>query len=127
MQWMRSSEIKISKMNDRVIIKKMKLDECKEIIGVSFEDFFQPVELEKYYAPGNLRSLCARYLVKKSLLDYFKLSNYLDIGILNDEKGKPELIICGELSRKIKEMSVKQILCSISHSRNWVASMVVID
>ncbi|MFH0866194.1 MAG: hypothetical protein V1904_08360 [Bacteroidota bacterium] len=106
----------------------MKFHECKEIIEeVSLEVLFQPVELEKYLVPGNYRSLCGRYLVKKSLLDYFQSSRYLEISILNDKNGKPEIFTCGGLMQKIKDTGVKNIMCSISHSRNWIASMVVIE
>jgi len=105
----------------------MKLDECKEIISESLATIFQPIEMDKYFSKYNYSRLCGRYLIKKSLLDYFKSFNYLDIGVLNDEKGRPVISIKGELLKQIKETGVKKVLCSISHSRNWVASMVVID
>ncbi len=96
-------------------------------MGISLTDIFQPIEIEKYFSANNYRRLCGRYLIKKSILDYFKTSNYLDIGILNDEKGRPVVSFRGELLKIIEKTDVKKVLCSISHSRNWVASMVVID
>lgn len=105
----------------------MKLGKCKEIIGISLTNFFQPAEIDKYFSNYNYSRLCGRYLIKKSLLDFFKSSNYLDIGVLNDEKGKPILSFQGELLEEMKKKGVKKVLCSISHSRNWVASMVIID
>jgi holo-[acyl-carrier protein] synthase len=114
-------------VNKQVIVKKIRLDECKEIICNSLVIFFQENELEKYFSPHNYRSLCGRYLVKKSLLGCFKSSNYHDIGILNDDKGKPEIFFQGELKKEMKESGVQEVICSISHSRNWVACMVVIE
>jgi phosphopantetheinyl transferase (holo-ACP synthase) len=114
-------------VDKQVIVNKIRLGECKEIISNSLVSFFQVIELEKYFSPHNYRSLCGRYLVKKSILGCFKSSNYLDIGILNNDKGKPEIFFQGELKKEMKESGVKEVVCSISHSRNWVVSMVVIE
>ena len=118
---------KTNKLTDHTIIKKEKLEDCKNLISISLETFFLSIELDKYYSENNLRSLCGRYLVKKSILEYFKTNNFLEIQILNNEKGKPEITILGELKQKAKTMGISNLQCSISHSKNWVASMVVIE
>jgi len=118
---------KTNKLTDYTIIKKEKLEECKNLISISLESFFLSIELEKYFSENNLRSLCGRYLVKKSILDHFKTNNFLEIQILNNEKGKPDINILGELKQKAKLLGISNLQCSISHSKNWVASMVVIE
>jgi phosphopantetheinyl transferase (holo-ACP synthase) len=89
-------------------------------------NWFTGKELEKFSLEKNAGSLAARYLVKKRICDQLGNDDIkMDLEILNDPYGKPEIRL-GEVIRPILEKAgIRSILCSISHSRNYITGMTV--
>ncbi len=88
--------------------------------------WFSKGEMEEFSFPRNSRSLAARYLVKKRICDQLNLSEHMsEIEILNDSFGKPEISFSENMSRKIEQAGVLKILCSLSHSRNYITGMTI--
>jgi phosphopantetheinyl transferase (holo-ACP synthase) len=90
-------------------------------------DIFSIRELQTYSFPENARSLAGRYLIKKTICDYLAEPGKMnEIEILNNGSGKPDVFISGGLSESVRAAGIKKILCSISHSRNFIAGMTII-
>jgi phosphopantetheine--protein transferase-like protein len=92
------------------------------------ERWFSEKELETFSFDKRASSLAGRYLIKKAVAD--KLGQDFDkseIEILNNEFGKPDIVI-GENVRKILDKAgIKKVWCSISHSRNIIAGMTILS
>ena len=104
-------------------------DEMEEIlIKQSSEYKLIDEELKSLKYRNLVKKLGARYLIKKTILDFLGLSEGNDeIEIENEDSGKPVLSFRGIVDEKIKQMKVNCIKISISHSRNYVATLVVIE
>ncbi len=94
----------------------------------SNEYYFNESELKSVKNKNAVKSLGARYLIKESILDYLNLDkNYKDIEIESEEHGKPNIGFTGKVKEKIKEMGVDNVQISISHSRNFISTLVVLE
>lgn len=90
----------------------------------SYNTFFSDDELNAVQNKNQIKSLGARYLIKKSILDYYHLNDsFKEIEIVNGKNGKPELILMDQLKNVIQN----KIHISLSHSRNYISTLVVID
>ena len=90
--------------------------------------FFTENELESAKQKNRKKSLNARYLIKKTILDYLDLKNdYMDIEIENDISGKPIIRFKGKVNKQIKNKQIINIQISISHSKNYIATLVTIE
>jgi len=49
-----------------------------------------------------------------------------EIEIMNDEFGKPELQYGDNMLAAIHKARIRKIMCSISHSRNFISGMTII-
>lgn len=89
-------------------------------------DWFNEGELRKFSLARNAGSLGARLLIKRRICRGLKeIASGNEIEILNDPLGKP-MITLGETARQaLKKAGFSRILCSISHSRNYIAGMTV--
>lgn len=91
--------------------------------------FFTGTELE--YCSGRLRCLGAKLLIKECVFAYLESEvgalarNYREIEILNDELRKPMVRLFSGVRQCADRLHIKNILVSISHSRSWIAGMVV--
>jgi len=94
--------------------------------GKNPERWFSEKELEVFSFPENVRSLAARYLIKKRICDHISEPAYIrEIEILNDSFGKPEIILGENIRHATERAGIKEILCSISHSRNYITGMTI--
>ena len=90
------------------------------------EKWFSNNELQEFPFPERARSLAGRYLIKKTICDQIEgLSNMHEIEILNNSFGKPEISLGINIQADIHKNGIKKILCSISHSRNFVSSLTI--
>jgi phosphopantetheinyl transferase (holo-ACP synthase) len=90
------------------------------------EEWFSSRELKKFSSPGNAGSLAGRYLIKKTICDFLdEHQNMQEIEILNNDFGKPEVILGEKFLLTSKRAGVKNIQCSISHSRNFITGMTI--
>ncbi|MBU8893206.1 MAG: hypothetical protein KOO66_10535 [Bacteroidales bacterium] len=90
--------------------------------------FFTDNELKSVEHKNKIKSTGARYLIKKSILDHLKLSDdYHDIEIENEADGKPVVRLTRKVRKKAEEMNIGNIQISISHSRNLISTLVVVE
>ena len=95
--------------------------------GHQLSQWFTGKELETFSFPRNAGSLAARYLVKKRIcLEISRPDLAGEIQILNDPLGKPVLEFGNELNSEIKKAGITRIMCSLSHSRHYIAGVTVI-
>jgi holo-[acyl-carrier protein] synthase len=72
--------------------------------------------------------LGARYLIKKSIIDFLGLKEgYHDIEIKNDPKGKPEVKVYGNMKKILLERNIQKIHVSISHSKQYISVLVILE
>jgi phosphopantetheinyl transferase (holo-ACP synthase) len=91
------------------------------------ESLFSKRELLAFSFPKDARSLAGRYLIKKAICNYLnKPVSMSEIEILNNDSGKPEVVLGDQLLNTIEVAGIKKILCSISHSKNLIAGMTII-
>jgi len=91
------------------------------------EAWFTENELNVFEFPRNAASLAARYLIKKRICEQvgaFEMKK--EIEIMNDEFGKPELQYGDNMLAAIDKARIRKIMCSISHSRNFITGMTII-
>ena len=90
-------------------------------------DWFSDRELGQFAFPKNARSLAARYLVKKRVRDHLGADiRGNEMEILNDTLGKPLMIFTESMQKRVQEKGIEEILCSLSHSRNFAAGMTAV-
>ena len=95
----------------------------------TLDAFFTDTEM--LYCARKLRRLAPRLLIKECIFDYLENQagyiqrNYSEIEIINDELRKPIIRLLDGMSKCVNSLNIKDILISISHSRNWITAMVV--
>jgi phosphopantetheinyl transferase (holo-ACP synthase) len=108
----------------------MLLDEWHERFNKKaiLETLFTPVELELFPDKANAGSLAGRYIIKKLLFTQLQLEgDFREIEILNDDFGKPILRLSDSLNNCCCNKGIKNICCSISHSRKRVVGMIIFE
>jgi len=92
------------------------------------DSWFTESELKRFPYPKNARSLGVRYLVKRRICKEFEGQlGPQQIEILNDDFGKPEIVVNEEGLEVIKKKAISGLHCSLSHSRNHLAAMTVFN
>lgn len=121
--------IKVSGKMYNEIVQVKSLEEIEEILFKHTDDFyFIDKEIKSVEYKNTLKSLGARYLIKKSILEFLKLGDdYHDIEIENEETGKPVVKYSGTVEKAIKNNDLRQIHVSISHSKKYVTTLVIIE
>ena len=111
------------------IIQVKSVEEIEAILFKHTDDYyFIDNELKSVKNKNTVKSLGARYLIKKTILDYLSLDkSYKDIEIESEEQGKPNIGFTGKVKEKIEEMGINNVQISISHSRNFISTLVVFE
>ena len=110
------------------IVHIKSVQEIEAILFKHTDDYFTDNELKSVERKNKIKSTGARYLIKKSILDHLKLSDdYHDIEIENEADGKPMVRLTGIVKKKADEMNIGNIQISISHSRNLISTLVVVE
>lgn len=82
--------------------------------------------------PYSYQHLAARFAAKEAVLKAFgngwkKQAEWTDIEIWNEESGKPQVKLYGNLKQMQDELKVDDIIISLSHAHNYaVASAILI-
>lgn len=88
--------------------------------------WFSNRELKAFSFPVNAGSLAGRYLIKRTISNYLNDDRYVhEIEILNNELGKPEVMLGENILSSVDLAGIKKIHCSISHSKNFVTAMTI--
>ena len=110
------------------ILKVKTVKEIEAILSEANNSFFLDNELESVQYKNTAKSLGARYLIKKSIIDYLCLGDeFKDIEIKNHSNGNPVVQIYGKAKEVIDEKGIKNVQVSISHSRNYISTLVIIE
>lgn len=111
------------------IVHVKSIDEIEEILFKRADDYyFIDKELKSVEHKNTIKSLGARYLIKRSILDFLELGDeFNDIEIENEDKGRPVVKYTGKVLAAIKSKNVRNVQISISHSRNFVTTLVIIE
>lgn len=92
----------------------------------ALSDWFTDEELDSYSFPRNSGSLGARYMIKKRICDQLNFTELRkDIQILNEKGGKPVIAFRRSVGEIMERQKIGQVLCSVSHSRNYIATMTI--
>jgi holo-[acyl-carrier protein] synthase len=81
---------------------------------------------------NNVQNFAARFAVKEALLKAIGTGwregvTFKEIEVLNNDKGKPELVLSGTVKRITEEMGVTNIQVSISHLKDLAIGMVILE
>jgi phosphopantetheinyl transferase (holo-ACP synthase) len=91
------------------------------------DEWFSERELQLFGNSISYGSLAGRYLIKKSVGNTLNNYKFLDeLEILNDNSGKPVIKIGDRFSELLSASGIRGIECSISHSRNYAATITII-
>ena len=97
------------------------------------ERFFHPGELQDARNKGTAmaHSLAVRYAAKEALgkamgtgLKHFSLR---EVQVINDPRGKPEILLHGQAVKTFADFGGKRIHLSLSHELDNAVAMVVIE
>jgi phosphopantetheinyl transferase (holo-ACP synthase) len=108
-------------------VEKIKKEEFTSFYNNgNVSEWFSERELQVFTYPENISSLAGRYLIKRTICDFMKDHKSMhEIEILNDDFGKPGIIIPSIIRSAVATCGVRKIECSISHSRNYIIGMTL--
>lgn len=123
----------------RMYIKKTVLNRCDDIVQViKSKCISRQVENREIFTDGELNycarrvhCLGARFMIKECVLDYLESQtghvdrNYREIEIIHNEFRKPTIRLFDGVDECVKKLHIKDIIISVSHSRMWIAGMVL--
>jgi holo-[acyl-carrier protein] synthase len=74
----------------------------------------------------------ARFAAKESFLKALGIGlgmgvKLSDIEVVNDENGKPALILCGEAKTQVEKRKITKIHLSLTHTQKYSNSMVLLE
>lgn len=104
----------------------------KEIEGL-YDRFFHPEELKIALPRGEvgILSLAARFAAKEAFgkavgsgLRHFALA---EIAVLNDDSGKPVMILTGKADEIFKAIGGRRVILSLSHEKDNALAIVIIE
>jgi holo-[acyl-carrier protein] synthase len=81
---------------------------------------------------NNVQNYAARFAVKEALLKAIGTGwregvTFKEIEVVNNEKGKPELVLSGTVKRITEELGVTNIQVSISHLKDLAIGFVILE
>lgn len=104
------------------------LSQVVELIdAIKLEDYFTLRELNQVKDKNKYKSIGARYLIKQKLLELIKIDNYKAVEIIAADSGKPYIKFNSELDNLLGKEKIKGVHISISHSRNYITSLLIIE
>ena len=122
----------------QIVAHGIDLVECSRIdkmLNEHGEKFIDRVftQIEKDYSfsgKNKIERLCGRFAVKEAV---FKLIGtgwrgkiaWTDIEVVNDDLGRPNVTLSGEVKRIADELGIKQVSISITHTSNFVIASAV--
>lgn len=111
------------------IVQIKSLEDIEAVLFKQTDDYyFIDEEIKSVEHKNAVKSLGARYLIKKTVLDFLKLGEeFNDIEIENEDSGKPVIKYRGKVEEQVKKQNISNIQASISHSRNYIATLVIIE
>jgi holo-[acyl-carrier protein] synthase len=109
----------------------IEIDRIREGIDRHGERFYQRffTQRERDYCEDRLTSLAARFAAKEAVGKAFGTGigdiRWVEIEIVCDLRGKPELILHGDAARLSEELGIKEWSVSLSHTGHEAIAFVV--
>jgi holo-[acyl-carrier protein] synthase len=116
---------------DLVNIKRMEIA-CKRRTQHFQRKLFSPREIRYCSSKKNLfLHLSANFAAKEAFIKavgtgLIKGQKWTDIEIVRDELGAPKVNLLGPMKKLVKKRGVNQILLSLSHTKDYAVSVVVL-
>jgi holo-[acyl-carrier protein] synthase len=111
---------------ERIAVKISKESGFRELV-------FSPKEIEYCEKKTNkFEHYAARFAAKEAFLKaagtgWINETAFNEIEILNDESGKPEMVLLGETARWMAQRGSSRILVSMSHLKTMASAVVIIE
>ncbi|MCM8813623.1 MAG: holo-ACP synthase [Candidatus Omnitrophica bacterium] len=80
----------------------------------------------RFYQEHLAARFAAKEAVFKAFGDGFSRINFKDVEIINDENGRPRVLLYGVLEQLRRSRQVSSILISLSHSRAYAQAMALL-
>ncbi len=113
----------------------IEVDRVKKALDVWGDRFLKRVFTQRELEYANTKkssqeSLAARFACKESVLKAFGDTRtgiqLKEIEVLNDAKGKPEIVLHGEAKQFAKKNYLDNIMVSMSHTSNYAVSNAIL-
>ncbi len=94
---------------------------------------FSNTEIEYCQSQKNpYQSFAARFAVKEAFLKAFGVTfignhSLPEIGIVNTEHGKPQVVLTGKALLALEELCITNILVSISHTPQYAVASIILE
>lgn len=107
----------------------------KDAVGRWKEPFLKRIFTDREIAYSMKRKfyfehLAARFAAKEAVLkgfgDGFTSSNLKDVEIINDEHGRPNVILKRKMEQLRKKKNIETITISMSHTRHYAQAMAIL-
>ena len=114
------------------IIEVARIEKALKKPGFAKEVFTtKEIEYSKTRGAHMAESFSARYAAKEAVGKAFgeglNIGNLLEIEVINDIKGMPEIKLFGLMLEKAKTLGVKKIHISLSHVKEYAMAQVVLE
>lgn len=111
----------------RKIVEKISKEEFISIFSSCRpETWFSDRELKAFAFPAHASSLAGRYLIKKTICDVIDEKEKMnEIEIINNDFGKPEVLLGVNIHHALQKKGIKKVDCSISHSKRYITGMII--
>lgn len=113
----------------------IEVERVKKALDAWGERFLKRVFTDKEMDYANTKkfsheNLAARFACKESVLKAFgdtRVGIHLrNIEVLNDSKGKPEIVLHGEAKEFAEKNNLQKIIVSMSHTANYAVSTAIL-
>lgn len=114
----------------------IEVDRVKKAINKWGDSFLNKIFTEKEVAYSKRRRfayqhLAARFATKEAVLKAFgggwsRNLPWKDVEIVNDRKGKPEIILYGAAKTTYDKKRIKRIVVSMSHTRRYAVANAIL-
>lgn len=117
------------------IVEIDRLKDSFESLGNSFRDrIYTPVEIEycESRKNGRYQSYAARFAAKEAVSKAFGTgigsgAEWKDIEIVNDENGKPMVILSGSAKERFRSLNGASVSISLSHCKSYAVAYAIIE
>ena len=83
------------------------------------------------YCQARIPSLAARWAAKEAVSKAFGTGigdmAFKEIEVINNNRGKPDIILHGEAEKMAQAMGYEQIVVSLSHTDHYAVAFIVVD
>lgn len=110
------------------MIEVERIRKAVERHGIRFyRRFYTDAEYQQY--EGRFPSLAARFAAKEAVSKALGTGigdcRWVEIEIINDERGRPEVVLHGDAARMAAELGLSKWSVSLSHTREHAIAVVV--